>query len=276
MKCLEIWGGTGATRGAVSTPGLDAWVSSSTFHNDERGGDVYYVSTCASGNVARFALADVAGHGAEASAFSTALRGHLRRNMSTPDQSALMRDLSRDMLRTTDGARFATALLATYFATTGQLILTNAGHPRPMWYRAEHNMWTALDHDTDLIEDDPEGLTDLPLGVIEPTEYHQYAVSLGEGDAVLLYTDALVEASDRDGRMLGESGLLEMVSDIKHRDPDTFLERLEAGVDAFGAADESEDDATIMLLQRNGGGPRDPSLAERFRTIGAMLGLVRV
>lgn len=37
---------------------------------------------------------------------------------------------------------------------------------------------------------------DLPLGVVPATEYRQFAVCLEDGDVVMLYTDALIEAED--------------------------------------------------------------------------------
>ena len=39
----------------------------------------------------------------------------------------------------------------------------------------------------------------LPLDIIVPTDYVQFAVKLAKGDLVLLYTDALMESRNANG-----------------------------------------------------------------------------
>ena len=63
MTCMEIWGGNKATFRNVTLPGLGAWVYSRPYQQAESGGDVYYVSNCATGRITRLMLADVSGHG---------------------------------------------------------------------------------------------------------------------------------------------------------------------------------------------------------------------
>ena len=66
------------------------------------------------------------------------------------------------------------------------------------------------------------------------------------GDLALLYTDALIEAADPAGKLLGESGLLEMAQGSTDRRPARH-DRLEAP-GRGGAASRSaiaEDDVTL-------------------------------
>ena len=63
MQCMEVWGGSQVTSSGVELAGLDVWVYSKPFGEAQRGGDVYYVSSCASGRISRLLLADVSGHG---------------------------------------------------------------------------------------------------------------------------------------------------------------------------------------------------------------------
>ena len=46
----------------------------------------------------------------------------------------------------------------------------------------------------------------LPLGLDDETEYQNFEVQLGRGDLVVFYTDALIEAADSSGKLLGEAG----------------------------------------------------------------------
>jgi phosphoserine phosphatase RsbU/P len=57
MQCMEVWGGSQLTSDGVELAGLDVWVYSKPFGQALSGGDVYYVSSCASGRISRLLLA---------------------------------------------------------------------------------------------------------------------------------------------------------------------------------------------------------------------------
>jgi serine phosphatase RsbU (regulator of sigma subunit) len=50
-----------------------------------------------------------------------------------------------------------------------------------------------------------------PTCRLESISFSEVEVVLGRGDLVLFYTDALTEAADADGRLLGEASFLELV-----------------------------------------------------------------
>ena len=60
LQCMEVWGGNHSADGAVTMSGLDAWIYSEPYRGDAGGGDVYYVSSCATGRITRMLVADVA------------------------------------------------------------------------------------------------------------------------------------------------------------------------------------------------------------------------
>ena len=64
MQCMEVWGGNAATSRNSRMPGLDIWVYSQPHEQSNVGGDIHYVSSCATGRITRLLLADVSGHGA--------------------------------------------------------------------------------------------------------------------------------------------------------------------------------------------------------------------
>ena len=51
----------------------------------------------------------------------------------------------------------------------------------------------------------------IPLGIMDLTEYEEFDVELETGDCLLSYTDALIESRDADGEMLGEAGVLRIM-----------------------------------------------------------------
>lgn len=274
VSCMEIWGGNSALDNAVSTPGIDAWVVSQPYKGHAAGGDIHYVSMCASGRIARFVVADVSGHGDEVSRTAKVLRDLMRRNMNTLDQTKFARALNDAFQMAGEGnGRFATALLASYFSPTDQLVVCNAGHPRPMWYRAEKRQWTVLHHEVDgsLTE-----ANDLPLGIIEPTSYHQFSVKLAKGDLVLVMTDGLLEARGQDGRMLGEEGLLEMLQELDPSRPQSLQNALIEKVAQYRGGAAADDDLTLVLLHHNGANPPVYSVGTYAKAIAKMMGILPV
>lgn len=274
VTCMEIWGGNTALDNAISTPGIDAWVVSQPYKGQAAGGDIHYVSMCASGRIARFVVADVSGHGDEVSRTAKVLRDLMRHNMNTLDQTKFARALNDafQMGGRADG-RFATALLASYFSPTDQLVLCNAGHPRPMWYRADRGEWSALHH---AAEGSLTEASDLPLGIIEPTTYRQFSVKLSRGDLVLVMTDGLLEARSPSGAMLGEAGLLAMLREIDVSSPQDIARALMRRVEEYRGGMPADDDLTLVLLHHNGGNPPVYSVGTYVKAIAKMMGILPV
>ena len=71
----------------------------------------------------------------------------------------------------------------------------------------------------------------MPLGILEETSYEQFSVALGKGDLVLFYTDAITEARAAAGNLLGEAGLLRLVSELHPADPTTLGRNLLAALE---------------------------------------------
>jgi serine phosphatase RsbU (regulator of sigma subunit) len=266
MKCMEIRGGSRAVDEAFDTPGLDVWLYSRPFQGAERGGDLHYVSVCGGGVITRLVVADVSGHGAKVAEFSEALRLLMRKNINTKSQTRLVRALNRQFGQSTGSLRFATAVIATYLASNHSLTTCNAGHPRPLWYHSANGTWRSLARES-------AGAGNLPLGLDDESPYNQFSVLLGTGDVVLFYTDALTEAFDPAGRMLGEEGLLSLAQELDLSQPDRIATSLLAGVDRHRAGRPADDDVTLLALVHNGSGPRPPSLGEKLDVYAKVFGM---
>jgi serine phosphatase RsbU (regulator of sigma subunit) len=263
---MEIRGGSRAVEEAFATPGLDAWLFSRPFEGADRGGDLHYVSLCGGGVITRLVVADVSGHGAHVAEFSDALRALMRKNINTKSQTRLVAALNRQFGEAAGSLRFATAVVATYLATRQTLTVCNAGHPRPLWYRAAAGQWGLLDREL-------VGAGNLPLGLDDESPYHQFTVALGREDVVLFYTDALTEAADPSGRMLGEGELLGLARGLDLSDPRRLGPALLEAVGRHRCGRPADDDVTLLTLFHNAGGPRRLSLAERLDTYAKVFGL---
>lgn len=277
LRCMEIWGGSSEALDAISVPGVDAFVRSKPHAGAGAGGDIYYVSVCGAGEISRFLIADVAGHGSGVEGIATDLRRLMRKHINNANPSRLAERLNEEFGAVSSAGKFATALVMTYFAPSDHLIVTNAGHPRPLWYSARERAWSVLSAQHNRVTSSAAGgqvgVRNLPLGILDGTEYEQFAVALSKGDRVIAYTDALVEAADASGDQLGEHGLLELARTLPPDDPAVLAAELERGVASFRASDEAGDDLTMLVLAHNAGHPARQSIGEKFRVMGRMLGL---
>lgn len=272
LSCLEVFGGNGAMNTAVAIPGLDAWVYSRP-HEAEHGGDIQYITACGSGDIARVLIADVAGHGAQAQQLARTLRDAVRRNIETLDMRRLARALNDAFSEWSANGRFATAIVATFFAPSDQLILVNAGHPRPILFEARVGAWRVIDAN-DPGANTHRGPRNLPLGVIEGVDYEQFAVDFHEGDALLLVTDAVVEAKDDTGEMLGETGLVNLLNARRDTPPEALVDAIVQALRDRTGRHLPDDDLSIVLLRRNHDGTRSLSLGEHARGWMKRFGLV--
>jgi len=188
---MEVWGGSQLTSAGVEMGGLDVWVFSKPFGEAQRGGDVYYASSCATGRISRLLLADVSGHGTSVAATAADLRTLMRRFVNRLDQAEFVRLLNQQFIALSQSATFATAVVTTFFAPSRRLTVCNAGHPRPFLYRAAERQWDFLGHD----DEGPSKKAkpqNIPLGLLALAEYEQIDIELEPGDCLLSYTDALV------------------------------------------------------------------------------------
>ena len=276
LQCMEIWGGNQATAKSVSLSGLDAWVVSRPHQGGSGGGDIHYVSSCATGRINRLLLADVSGHGEKVAAIALKLRDLMRRFVNRLDQGAFVQSLNRDFASIGRVGRFATAVATTYWSPTGTLEICNAGHPRPLWYRARHRRWELLEQETRPADDRTAGhpprreVVNVPLGVVDLTRYEARRVRLEPGDRVLLYTDALTEAQSPEGALLDEEGLLACVRGLPALAPAALIHALLEAVARHRGGAPADDDETVMLFQPNGRAPR-MTVAERVRSAWLLL-----
>jgi len=246
LACLELRGGNDLAAYSAELPGLSGWVSCSPLRPSSRGGDLYYLSACSQGVVARVVLADVAGHGEVVSAAAVRLREALHQHVDHWDQSELIRELNDSFLRTTGQAQYATAFLASFYAHSGELLFTNAGHLPPLWYRAATGEWSLMYESTPLSKE----VVDLPLGMIAGTAYSQTAVQLEPGDLLLLYTDGISESQDESGEQLGLDRLLSVARTFPTESAAAAGKALLAAVERFRGTTGAADDETVVALHR--------------------------
>ncbi len=85
-----------------------------------------------------------------------------------------------------------------------------------------------------------------PIGFRPESEYKNRAVTMAEGDRVLLMTDGITEACDKDGNGYGEEAILGTI--YAHRDDPNLLETIYTESLHFSSSTLLDDDATLLEI----------------------------
>lgn len=248
LACAETWAGNKQTASLVELPGLTVWVHSVPAGPDHSGGDVHYVSLCPSCIVSRIALADVSGHGQTVAVFGEVLLELMQKYLRDLEQSSLMRDLNKAVREEVGGGHYATMVAVGWHGRRGLAVMTNAGHPPPLWYRASRDEWSWLETQRASERGRPAGV---PLGLLGDVAYDRLVVKPQSGDLMVLYSDGVSEATSPDGNELGRDGLMNMARALDSSSAEALGTQLASALRAFRGDGEPLDDETIIVMRRN-------------------------
>jgi serine phosphatase RsbU (regulator of sigma subunit) len=203
------------------------------------GGDFYDVFPSSDGRWVA-AIGDVCGVGPEAAAVTGIARYTLRAvGREDPRPTHALAALNAAILSRTVDNRFCTAvtLCIEPSARSGLTVAwSNAGHPPPLVLR-----------DDGAVEVLDERLGPL-LGVLSEVEFKEATVELEGGDALILYTDGVIEARPAGGDFFGEELLADVVASCTGRTADGIARRIElAVIDHLGGL--PDDDVAILVLR---------------------------
>jgi PAS domain S-box-containing protein len=210
----------------------------------EVGGDFYDVSRMPTGEVA-IVVGDVAGHDMIAAAQMAQLRGvfrALRRRTAGPAE--LIADV-QELWNHLGLERLVTAVFARVEPHTGRLRIASAGHPVPAVVSAGGEAWF------------PDLEPAPPLGSLPGRPPATWEATLGYGDALVLYTDGLIESPDRDVSA-GMSALGAAVSAAGTTEPDALVEEILAAM----TTEDRSDDVALVVLRRSRRRPGSRYLAK--------------
>lgn len=251
LACAETWAGHQETANLVELPGLTAWVYSVAAGPDHVGGDVHYLSVCPSCIVSRIALADVSGHGRTVAALGEKLQELMQRYLRDLEQIALMRDLNQALREDFDAGHYATMVAAGWHGRRGLMVMTNAGHPPPLWYRASRDEWSWLETSR---ASERGRVSGVPLGLLPDVTYDRLVVKPQPGDVVVLYSDGVSEATNPAGEELGRDGLIGLLQSVDSSSAEAVGIELTSALRAFRGDVAPEDDQTIIVLRSTGDG----------------------
>jgi phosphoserine phosphatase RsbU/P len=198
------------------------------------GGDCYDVFTFTP-DIMGLSIADVAGKGLPAALLMSSLQAAMRAFASevSPPQ-VVCGSVNRLLCAQMIAGRFVTMAYLRLDAARGVLGYANAGHNPPLLARTSGQV-EALH---------PSGLV---LGVFPDAEYTGREVALHKGDRLLLYTDGVTEARNRDDDEFGEERLSSALARHRHLGALELHAAVMQEVTRFATAG-FQDDATLLVV----------------------------
>lgn len=205
-------------------------------------GDFYDFVPLDDGKVALL-VGDVSGHGIEAGIVMGMAKKVLAIRLQDYQDpvEALVRtngDVDRELGRMS----FVTAFVAVYDPAARMLTCVRAGHNPPLLFNPGREGRS--------LELKPDGIG---LGIVDQDTFEplikRLEVPVLSGDVLLLYTDGLVEAHDRNGEEFGIPRTLEVLASTYGYTPALVLSQLAGTLDGFTGTAVSEDDITAVCVR---------------------------
>jgi hypothetical protein len=150
------------------------------------GGDFIVATKATDGSSLELIVVDVSGKGIEAGTRSLLLSGAFGGLASAVSPDRFLVDANEYLLRQQWEEGFATAIHLHLDLVTGEFELRKAGHPPAVWLHAGSGRWSILDSDGPV------------LGLIPDASFEVVRGRLLPDDALLMYTDGVVETVSRD------------------------------------------------------------------------------
>jgi sigma-B regulation protein RsbU (phosphoserine phosphatase) len=183
-------------------------------------------------------IADVAGKSVPAALLMATLQASLR---TIAGENAPLVDLVARLNRyacahSLNGLRFTTAVLSEYNPTSRRMAYVNAGHNAPILRRANGAL--------EMLE-----AGGLPLGIQSAVKYETASLELKPGDALIFFTDGVVEAFNESGEEFGNARWLSAIRNLPDWDAQQTLQFLMKRVDEFVGATRQSDDITCLVFR---------------------------
>jgi phosphoserine phosphatase RsbU/P len=189
-------------------------------------------------------VGDVSGKGAEAAAMLAFARYTIR-TLATREScpSTILSNLNEAMLhqrRERDDHKFCTVTYVRLETDEGntehgaRITVSRGGHPPPFLLRTDGSIYKV-------------GEPGRAIGVFDDVNLTDQETSLAPGDALILYTDGVVEARSPDGLFFGEERLMALLRSSVALDASTIASRIEEAVLNFQEQAPRDDVAVLVL-----------------------------
>jgi serine phosphatase RsbU (regulator of sigma subunit) len=194
-----------------------------------------------------FLIGDVSGKGVSAALYAARISSDLRYLAPREgDPAAMLGDLNERVSTLARDGMFVTAALAIFDRSSGQVSIASAGHQPPLVRRSDGTLFRL------------SARQGVPLGVDHTHQYTSQQYLLQPGEAMLFYTDGVVDAADARGKRFGTARF----ENIVRRGPAGAVDlqqQLLSALHEHVGEHLPYDDIIVVVLSRRGVHPKRQS-----------------
>ncbi len=202
----------------------------------EVGGDWYFARTESDGKISLL-IADVTGHGLAAAFIgSMAKLAHAAAHETEPGK--LLTAMNRLMTPQLPAGRFVTMCSVLFDPTTGEALIARAGHPPCSIVSGSGASARSVA---------PDGF---PLGFMDDASYDSQSVQLEVGDSLVLLTDGILEARNRDNQLFGNERIVSVAKQHGLLPAREIAKAILIDLTNFCDGRAITDDVTLLVLKR--------------------------
>lgn len=206
----------------------------------EIGGDYYDFIDREDGKMV-VALGDVSGKGTAAALLMSSVHASIHAQVSAKRTlEETVHSTNEYLVENTPSNRFVTMFLAELDISDGTLKYINAGHNPPIVARADGTV--------ELLESGG-----LPLGLMGFAEYESATITLGQGDAIVIYSDGVSEANNLAFDEFGMDRLKDVIRSNVTRPASGIRDKVESALSDFTGTAPANDDITLVIVKRAAG-----------------------
>ena len=206
----------------------------------EVGGD-FYDFFLIDDNHLGIVMADVSGKGVPAALFMMASKIVIQNcTIMNKDPKTALEVANEHICQNNREEMFVTVWLGILEISTGILRAVNAGHEYPILKRLGGEYTVYKDRHSFVV------------GGMAGIQYREYSIQLEKGSMVFLYTDGVVEATNRENEMYGIDRLLHALNGSENDNPMSTLNCVSQSVGDFVREAPQFDDLTMLCIRYNG------------------------
>lgn len=185
-----------------------------------------------------FTIADVSGKGVPAAIFMAVSRTLIKATgLQGVPTNECMSKVNDILCGESVGSMFVTVFYGIYDLSTGVVSFTNAGHNPPYILRADGTV------------EKLNSVCNLVLGAVEGMSFSSESLQLNSGDALVMYTDGVTEAENKNHDQFGESRLETELAALKGADSKRIVNTINAKVKEFINGAPQSDDITQLVIR---------------------------
>lgn len=205
------------------------------FAAKEVGGDFYDFFKISDEKLA-IIISDVSGKGISAALYMMNSKALIKDLVqSEVSLEIAVRKANEELCKNNKAHMFLTSFIAILDLKTGNLECVNAGHNPPL-IKNENGEWEYL-----------KIKHGIPLSIMAKAKYTAVNLTLKPGTSLLLYTDGVTEAKNREGKLFGEDRLITTVS-TQNGTPAQIISTLKETIDDYSTGCEQSDDITMLSI----------------------------